>query len=211
MQPSLVDAALTPSSTTPSNNAANPSPIPATKPSRLELIANRKLSRKEKDWAHAGPGPLSLVSLPNTVTQYLGLDGKKKGTHGICVCDKQPARLFSATLAGSKLPHSLRDNPVQPALLKTSSEMYLDNGDHCQLDAFVIAKLPNQTTFIAQVREILQIKGSADDFSQRPSAVLLQSAVIGTVPDPSYGMPGISLLEQWSLVLMKVLRFTLRQ
>ncbi|KAJ7863811.1 hypothetical protein B0H14DRAFT_2348797, partial [Mycena olivaceomarginata] len=203
MQPSLVDAALTPSSTTPSNNAANPSPIPATKPSRLELIANRKLSRKEKDWAHAGPGPLSLVSLPNTVTQYLGLDGKKKGTHGICVCDKQPARLFSATLAGSKLPHSLRDNPVQPALLKTSSEMYLDNGDHCQLDAFVIAKLPNQTTFIAQVREILQIKGSADDFSQRPSAVLLQSAVIGTVPDPSYGMPGISLLEQWSLVLMK--------
>ncbi|KAJ7857099.1 hypothetical protein B0H14DRAFT_2578514 [Mycena olivaceomarginata] len=127
MQPSLVDAALTPSSTTPSNNAANPSPIPATKPSRLELIANRKLSRKEKDWAHAGPGPLSLVSLPNTVTQYLGLDGKKKGTHGICVCDKQPARLFSATLAGSKLPHSLRDNPVQPALLKTSSDVYLDN------------------------------------------------------------------------------------
>ncbi|KAJ6574068.1 hypothetical protein B0H19DRAFT_1208170 [Mycena capillaripes] len=124
-----------------------------------------KPSLADRDWAHAGPGPLSLVSSPNTVTPYLGLDGNKKGTHGICVSDKLPAR--------SRLPHSLRDDGAQPTLLKTNSEMYLDNGDHCQLDAFVIAKQPNQTTFIARVQEILQIKGSADDFSQRPSADIL--------------------------------------
>jgi hypothetical protein len=211
MQPSLVDAALTPSSTTPSNNAANPSPITATKPSRLELIANRKLSRKEKDWTHAGPGPLSLVSSPNTVTQYLGLDGKKKrNTRDLRLRQAACAFVFCNPCGIQAAPLTPRQ-PCSTGPPQTSSEMYLDNGDHCQLDAFVIAKLPNQTTFIAQVREILQIKGSADDFSQRPSAVLLQSAVIGTVPDPSYGMPGISLLEQWSLVLMKVLRFTLRQ
>ncbi|KAJ6562524.1 hypothetical protein B0H19DRAFT_1375582 [Mycena capillaripes] len=182
-------------------SSAVPPPTPITAPSRLELVMNHSLSREQKDWTHAGPGPLSLVSSANTVTQYLGLDGKKRGTHGICVADEQPPRLFSATLAGSKLPHVL-SNSSQPTLLKTNSAMYLDNGDHCALNAFVIAKRPNQTTFIARVQEILQIKGSIDDLSRRPSAILLQSAAIGTVPDPSYGMPAVNVQDQWSLVQM---------
>jgi hypothetical protein len=171
-------------------------------------VANRSLSREKKDWLHAGPGPLSLVSSANTVTQYLGLDPKKRGTHGLCISEKQPPRLFSATLAGSKLPDALPQNSAQTALLKTNSEMYLDNRDHCMLNAFVIVKRPNQSTFIAQVQEILQTKGSTEDLSQRPSAVLLQSAAIGTVPDPLYGMPAIDPLEQWSLVPIKVRQFT---
>ncbi|KAF7333089.1 hypothetical protein MVEN_02374000 [Mycena venus] len=231
MQPSLVAVApkpttkgtqFTTSSTTtpaqaPSDNPSKETPAaqtftapaptnsstPSTALPRLQFIANRDLSREKKDWTHAGPGPLSLVSSSNTVTQYLGMDGKKRGTHGLCVSDKRPPQLFSATLTGSKLPNSFSQHSAQPSLLKTNSAMYLENGDLCELEGFVIVKRPNQATFIARVKEILQIKGSADDLSQRPSAILLQTAAIGAIPDPSYGMPAVGVQGQWSLVPMK--------
>ncbi|KAF7346896.1 hypothetical protein MVEN_01441800 [Mycena venus] len=231
MQPSLVAVApkpttkgtqFTTSSTTtpaqaPSDNPSKeipaaqtftaPAPTNSSTPStalpRLQFVANRDLSREKKDWTHAGPGPLSLVSSSNTVTQYLGMDGKKRGTHGLCVSDKRPPQPFSATLTGSKLPNSFSQHSAQPSLLKTNSAMYLENGDLCELEGFVIVKRPNQATFIARVKEILQIKGSADDLSQRPSAILLQTATIGAIPDPSYGMPAVGVQGQWSLVPMK--------
>lgn len=52
-----------------------------TEETRFELSPTQNLSRERRDWVHAGPGPLSLVSVPNTISQYLGLDRKKKGTH----------------------------------------------------------------------------------------------------------------------------------
>lgn len=82
--------------------------------------------------------------------------------------------------------------------------MYLENGDLCTLQQFVIARGADQVTFIARVAEILQIQGTADDFSHRPSGILLQSVTIGTTPDPSYGMPAVNVLDQWSLVQMAV-------
>jgi hypothetical protein len=37
----------------------------------------RVFSYTKEDWGCAGAGPRSLVNVPNTVTQYLGLDDKK--------------------------------------------------------------------------------------------------------------------------------------
>jgi hypothetical protein len=57
---------------------AQPSAAPAPNPIPQPVI----LSHSKTDWRSAAPGPLSLVSAPNTVTQYLGLDNKKTGTRG---------------------------------------------------------------------------------------------------------------------------------
>jgi hypothetical protein len=116
---------------------------------------------------------------------------------GVCISDKQPPRLFSATLAGQKLPQSLSPGSY---LLKTNSAMYLDNGDLCQLQGFVIARKPDNTTFIARIAEILQVQGTPEDFAQRPSAILLQSATITSFPGQPYGMPAVAVEGQWSLV-----------
>ncbi|KAJ7728363.1 hypothetical protein B0H16DRAFT_1331027 [Mycena metata] len=144
---------------------------------RLELVANRNLSPHQKDWVCAGRGPMSLVATPNTL----------------------PPRSFATTLTGDKLPHSLAANSP---LLKTNAAVYLDNGDFCPLDQFVIARRPDRTTFVARVKEILQIMGTVEDLSRRASAILLQSTTIGTAGDPSYEMPAVGVQNQWSLVQM---------
>lgn len=123
-------------------------------------------------------------------------------TPGLCISDKQAARPFSATQTGQKLPQSLADGGSR--LVLTNSALYLENGDFCELNHFVIVKRPGQATFIARVAEILQIKGSAEDYSKRPSGILLESVKIGTTADPSYGMPSITAEDQWSLVPIAV-------
>lgn len=86
MRPSLVAVPLNPAQALPQPAQAPAGPPPPAKSQgdgfRLEQVANHNLSRDQKDWTHAGRGPLSLVSSPNTVTQYLGLDGRRRGTHG---------------------------------------------------------------------------------------------------------------------------------
>ncbi|KAJ7688026.1 hypothetical protein B0H17DRAFT_938745 [Mycena rosella] len=159
------------------------------------------LSKKKEDWVCAGPGPLSLVSAPNTVTQYLGLENKKRTTHGICISDKKTPRPFATTLTGQKLPASLQ-NKLQP--IKTNSALYLANGDFCPLNQFIIARRPNHSTFIARVMEIIQIPNTPDEFSQRPSGILLQNTTINRDAHPSYGMPAVNIQDQWSLVSLMV-------
>ncbi|KAJ7710741.1 hypothetical protein B0H17DRAFT_914765 [Mycena rosella] len=155
------------------------------------------LSKKKEDWVCAGPGPLSLVSAPNTVTQYLGLENKKRTTHGICISDKKTPRPFATTLTGQKLPASLQ-NKLQP--IKTNSALYLANGDFCPLNQFIIARRPNHSTFIARVMEIIQIPNTPDEFSQCPSGILLQNTTINRDAHPSYGMPAVNIQDQCSLV-----------
>jgi hypothetical protein len=41
------------------------------------VAVKRPFSNKKDSWKKAGTGPLGLVHMPNTVTQYLGLDNKK--------------------------------------------------------------------------------------------------------------------------------------
>ncbi|KAJ7603920.1 hypothetical protein FB45DRAFT_1085359 [Roridomyces roridus] len=208
MRPSLILANPPSAPAAPGNPAASVGPVAAAasasgarappltaKSPRLRLTANRVLSKNQNDWVQAGVGPMSLVSSPNTVTQYLGLGEKKKGSHGICISDHKPARPFTSTLTGVKLPQSLPSHTARPILLKTNSEMYLDNGDHCPLDTFVIAKQTNSSTFVGRVKEILQIEGSPEDLSCRASAVLVQFTNVGDDGDALYGMPPLDLQD----------------
>ncbi|KAJ7606697.1 hypothetical protein FB45DRAFT_765011, partial [Roridomyces roridus] len=196
MRPSLILANPPSTPAAPGNPAASADPAAAAASASV-------LSKNQNDWVQAGVGPMSLVSSPNTVTQYLGLGEKKKASHGICISDHQPARPFTSTLTGVKLPQSLPSHTTRPTLLKTNSEMYLDNGDHCPLDTFVIAKQTNSSTFVGRVKEILQIKGSPEDLSRRASAVLVQFANVGDDGDALYGMPPLDLQDRWVLLSMK--------
>ncbi|KAK7027593.1 hypothetical protein R3P38DRAFT_2526141, partial [Favolaschia claudopus] len=158
-------------------------------------------SRTAEAWKCAASGPLSLVSSASTIAQYIGLEPKKTGSRGICVSDKLPARPFSETLTGIKLPGALTPSRT-PQMIQTSSLMYLDNGDPCALQQFVIVRRPDLTTFIARVVEILQVKPSPEFFSQHPSAILLQQATVASTTDSCYGMPALELKSQWFLVKM---------
>ncbi|KAJ7294046.1 hypothetical protein C8J57DRAFT_1042339 [Mycena rebaudengoi] len=144
-------------------------------PSSALARGSSQLSRNRNDWTSAGPGPLSLVSAQ---------------IH------------FAQTLTGQKLPHSL-SNPAN-TLFKTSKALYLNNGDLCNVQQFVIARRPNHhETFVARVSEILQIEGSVEALAQRPSGILLQSALVGlTAAGEAYEMPTVVLQNQWSLAQM---------
>jgi hypothetical protein len=90
-------------------------------------------------------------------------------------------------------------------IFKTSSKMFLKNGDDCVPGQYVIARNSNSAgdTFVAQVSEIWQIKGSVADLSQMPDGILLQSASVAR-PADKYRMPRVELLDKWSLVPFQV-------
>jgi len=58
-------------------------------------------------------------------------------------------------------------------------------------------------TFVVQVSEIWQIKGSVADLSQMPDGILLQSASVAR-PAEKYCMPCVELLDKWSLIPFQV-------
>jgi hypothetical protein len=168
-----------------------------------------------------GSGPRNLVCEPNTVTQYLGLDDKKElkigeqkvigslcSYHliilmlGQCVSDKKLPRPWNQTLAGKMLPHIYR---AENTVFKTSSELYLQNGDKCRVGHFIIAKDPVIVglTVVARVEEILQLKGSIADVSGMPDHLLLQAAEVNREA-VSYHMLQIHLNNRWALVDFKV-------
>lgn len=84
--------------------------------------------------------------------------------------------------------------------------MTLLNGDTCTLNQFVIARGSDTTepTFVACVKEIIQIVGSVADLSGQPSGILLQLAAVSKHGSAQYEMPHISLRDTWYLVPMKV-------
>ncbi|KAJ7633334.1 hypothetical protein DFH06DRAFT_1004418 [Mycena polygramma] len=157
-------------------------PAPATSvpaPATSVPAPSASPSREKKDWKSAGRGPLSLVTSPNTLAP----------------------RLFSATLTAQKLPQALP--PTDLRLIQTGAKMYLENGDLCELQQFVICRRSDQITmFVGRIAEILQIRGTPEAYSQRPSAILLQTVTISNTADDSYGMPAIQLQDHWLLVKM---------
>lgn len=124
---------------------------------------------------------------------------------GTCTGGKRP-REFSATLTGQKLPHAIIDSESRDCHFKTCSEMTLLNGDVCTLNQFVIVRgsHPVEPTFIACVKEIIQIVGSVADLSTQPSGILIQLAAVSKHGSAQYEMPHVSLQDTWYLVLMKV-------
>ena len=122
---------------------------------------------------------------------------------GACVSDRKPPRSFDKTLTGQIIPHSI----TYPNLsqFQTCREMHLQNGDKCEVGQFIISKDPKQlgATVVAQVGEILQIKGSVADFSGMPDHVLLQVADVRR-PAMTYQMPHVDLMNRWGLVSFQV-------
>jgi hypothetical protein len=49
------------------------------------IVAPWGLSGDPSTWLSAGPGPLSLVAKPSTVTQYLGLNYQAPAKHSMFV------------------------------------------------------------------------------------------------------------------------------
>ncbi|KAF8891836.1 hypothetical protein BD779DRAFT_1437618 [Infundibulicybe gibba] len=130
-----------------------------------------------------GPGPLSLIARPNTITSYLGLDPKTN------IPDLFPDSLRNIT-------H--HERATQPTFRKCVSTNLL-NGDVCRTGFWVFANLDalNSTVTsskIYQVVEILQHINSPNYQQSLPDALLLQSGKILEIVGP-YQMPQISLLE----------------
>lgn len=127
---------------------------------------------------------------------------------GICISDQRPPRTFLETLTGQKLPNAIK-SPSRQQLYKTNKEMFLRNGDKCALDQHVIAQNPSSPveTFVAQVKEIIQVQGSLADLSRKPEAILLQIASTTAPPSDIYRMPSIRSSDLWCLVPIEVSSF----
>ncbi|KAK7015952.1 hypothetical protein R3P38DRAFT_3203654 [Favolaschia claudopus] len=155
-----------------------------------------KDSRKH-DWASVGPGARNLIASHSTVNTYLGLMQKKPVISGQCVLDKKSPRKIELTLAGQHLPSWAN----KPGLFRTCQSMTLQNNDVCTPGNFVIIRDPRHLgqTFVAQVREIIQEKGSLAEYSSNPDGILVQRALVNH-QQARYGMPRLQLLDQWSML-----------
>ncbi|KAK7037199.1 hypothetical protein R3P38DRAFT_3481335 [Favolaschia claudopus] len=142
-------------------------------------------SRKH-DWASVGPGARNLIASHSTVNTYLGLMQKKPVISGQCVLDKKSPRKIELTLAGQHLPSWAN----KPGLFRTCQSMTLQNNDVCTPGNFVIIRDPRHLgqTFVAQVREIIQEKGSLAEYSSNPDGILVQRALVNH-QQARYGMP----------------------
>ncbi|KAK7032978.1 hypothetical protein R3P38DRAFT_3313080 [Favolaschia claudopus] len=153
-------------------------------------------TRDASAWRQVGDGPKRLVAGRSTITHYLGLDGKKKTTPGLCVAGKSPPRPVVETLTGTHIPSW----SSKPGRFKTNKIVYAVNGDPCEPQDFVIAREPDGhgKTFVGRMEEIIQKVGSTADHSSEPDGVLLRRAVVDGVR-ARYGMPSVILREEWTL------------
>ncbi|KAK7029116.1 hypothetical protein R3P38DRAFT_2524834 [Favolaschia claudopus] len=163
---------------------------------RTDMAINIKDSQKHA-WACVGPGPRNLISSQSTVNTYLGLATKKPIISGQCILDKKPPRKIELTLTGQRLLSWAN----KTGLFQTGQSVTLQNNDMCVPGNFVIIRDPLRLgqTFVAQVREIIQQKGSLAAYSSNPDGILVQRALVND-QQPRYGMPRLQLLDQWSML-----------
>lgn len=128
---------------------------------------------------------------------------KSDAVSGACISDGRPARSFAETLTGRVLPGSVHD--ASQKQFKTCKSVCLQNGDQCAVGQYVICQNPTilGSTFVARVVEIWQIKGSVEDYSNSPNAILLQSCQMQR-HSPTYRMPHIDLINAWSVARFQV-------
>lgn len=95
---------------------------PAASKTQPVILPLSTLSRDKNDWTRAGRGPLSLVLSPNTITQYLGLDNKKRSMHGAnhCLSYNEP---LSYHFQASASPIN---KPLDPLKLPLPDRSFLD-------------------------------------------------------------------------------------
>ncbi|KAJ7147561.1 hypothetical protein C8R43DRAFT_889965, partial [Mycena crocata] len=149
-----------------------------------EQTQGSRFSEDKTAWRTIGAGPAMLVSAPNTVTHYLGLDKKKL-----------PAAV-TRTLAG----RHIQGWSAKEGRFRLQKQLYLHNGDSCRPGNFVIVQHPLHTgeTSVARVEEIIQQVGSVASFSSQPDGILLQKVTVDRTLQ-RYGMPSVELSGQWSM------------
>jgi len=131
------------------------------------------------------------MSTANTATLYLGLSHQKaarKGTFsfvrcdyllqliayssGHCTLEKDPEKPLAYTLTAGKLPSIVQGLKTDQAC-KIAQSVVLDNKDICKLGQYVLVQSQDHSTFVAQVEEIVQVKGSDNELLGMPDGVLL--------------------------------------
>ncbi|EGO31054.1 hypothetical protein SERLADRAFT_364786 [Serpula lacrymans var. lacrymans S7.9] len=147
----------------------------------IPMQGQQSFSFRASDWREVGPGPLSLIASPNTVSHYL------------------VAHSFASTLTGQKLPHAMPD--AGSCLCKTNDTIVLSNGDQCALGQFVVVRPRGSLDLIymAQVEEILQVKGTPNELTQLADGILVQSVSTSQHSD-AYSMPRTILTDGWGLL-----------
>lgn len=120
--------------------------------------------------------------------------------------DKRPPRSFFETLTGQwqRYTHNSAGLDEQQAF-KTNREVYLVNGDRCSVGDYVVVQDPENPagTFVGQVNEVLQQRGSLADTSDQPDGVLVRKTKLTRQALP-YRMPYIDLINEWVFVKFKV-------
>ncbi|KAL1726516.1 hypothetical protein EV714DRAFT_219219 [Schizophyllum commune] len=131
-------------------------------------------------WRTTGPGPKRICARPSTATRYLGLTDERG----------KPRVLPTAFADSSK--HQFR----------TCTDYVLENGDRCTPGQFVIVRASpyGPATYVAAVREIIQLANSPEDYARTPSGVLVELADVDTTASVSCGMPSLTVHQRYAMV-----------
>ncbi|KAI5992358.1 hypothetical protein F5J12DRAFT_726969, partial [Pisolithus orientalis] len=127
-------------------------------------------------WWPAGTALLTLVSKPNIITDYLGMDSSSLSKPGSCVKDNLPWHPYHETRTGQQFPTALSflsQEILHDNNFHTCRSMILMNGDRC---------IPGQWVLIHQQN------GSTAEMTSSPDAIFLQSGKIQGSTRP-YQMP----------------------
>lgn len=125
--------------------------------SMVPTILSWPFSCRRQDWTSIGEGVSTLVASSSTVTGYLGLHDSRiqDRQRGTCIRSNRPSCVWSATQTGR-----LHAQPASKTVDKfyTADSMYLNNGDRCWIEDFVIVRDPRRVgqTRVGWVAEILQ-------------------------------------------------------
>ncbi|KAG6819617.1 hypothetical protein H0H93_010245 [Arthromyces matolae] len=181
-----------------------------------------------------GWGPLSIISRPSIITDYLGhrfpdnSRGMYLGSESIPILTVQVGRCkqgqsspvpYASTSLGMAFSEEVflevmqavsgvdsASSSLKPLALQIQicESATLYNGDICKPGSWVLACAQDGSKFICRVQEIAQIEGSRNYFSSHPDIFLVQLTTNRGFVDP-YEMPGIVLDNRHDLVTLSSL------
>jgi hypothetical protein len=126
---------------------------------------------------------------------------------GSCIQDNLPWCPYHATQTGQQFPTALASLPQEVLHgnnFHTCRSMILMNGDKCIPGQWVLIHPQNSHyPLVAQVKEIIQRKGSNAETNSSPDAILLQSGKIQASCGP-YQMPTVQHDNTYILLPIEV-------
>ena len=127
---------------------------------------------------------------------------------GSCIQDNLPLRPYHATQTGQKFPTALSSLPqeiLHDNSFRTCRSMILMNGDKCTPGQWVLIHQQNaHHPLVAQVKEIIQWKGSSAEMKSFPDAILLQSGKVQALSSGPYQMPSVQHDNAYLLLPIEV-------